>query len=201
MSFATPAPRILVENITTVWVRDFAAIVGAVGFIAVMAQIAIPLPFTPVPLTGQTLAVLLSTAALGAWRGIAATSLYLVAALAGAPVLAPQADGSHITGINVFGMASLGYVLGFIVAAMIVGRMAERGFTRTPALTALTMFAGSVAIYAVGVPGLQVVTGADWSTAIAWGLTPFLIGDALKIVIAAGLFPAAWAGINRFLAK
>ena len=201
MSYATPAPRILVENITSAWVRDFVAVIGAVGFIAVMAQIAIPLPFTPVPLTGQTLAVLLSTAALGAWRGIAATSIYLVAALAGAPVLAPQADGSHITGINVFGMASFGYVLGFIVAAVVVGRMAERGFTRTPAMTALTMFVGSLAIYAVGLPVLQAATGADWSTAIAWGLTPFLIGDALKILIAAGLFPAAWAGINRFLVK
>jgi biotin transport system substrate-specific component len=179
-------------------VRDFVVVLGAVGFIGAMAQISIPLPFTPVPLTGQTFAVLLSVAAIGAWRGIASTALYLAAAVAGAPVLAPQADGSHVTGLSVFGLSSIGYILGFIVAAMVVGRLAERGFTRTPLRTAFAMVGGNLAIYAIGVPVLQASTGADWSTAFAWGLTPFLIGDALKIVIAAGLLPATWAGINRF---
>lgn len=200
MSIATPAPRVLVENITSVWVRDFVVVLGAVGFIGAMAQISIPLPFTPVPLTGQTFAVLLSVAAIGAWRGVAATILYVAAAVAGAPVLAPQTDGSHVTGLGVFGLASIGYILGFVVAAMVVGRLAEHGFTRTPLRTAVAMIAGNLAIYAVGVPLLQASTGASWSTAIAWGLTPFLIGDALKIVLAAGLLPATWAGIKRFTA-
>lgn len=198
MSSAIAQPRVLVDTISTAWVRNAAMIVAATAFIAASAQVAIPLPFTPVPLTGQTFAVLVACAALGVWRSVLSTGLYLVAAFAGLPVLAPQADGSHITGTAVASMASLGYVLGFIVAAIVVGRLAEAGFTRTPMRTAVAMVAGNLTIYAVGVPVLQAVTGADFATAVAWGLTPFLIGDLIKVVLAAGLLPSVWALVQRF---
>lgn len=198
MSTAFVQPRVLVEHISAAWVRNTVMIVAATAFIAGSAQVSIPLPFTPVPLTGQTFAVLVSCAALGVWRSVLATALYLLAAMAGMPVLAPQADGSHVTGTAVASMASFGYVLGFIVAAVVVGKLAEAGFTRTPLRTAAAMIAGNLAIYAIGVPVLRVVTGSDWPTAFAWGLTPFLIGDLIKVVLAAGLLPSVWSLVQRF---
>jgi len=192
MSTISVAPRVLVETVRLAWVRDIALVLASVGFIAGMAQVAIPLPFSPVPLTGQTFAVLLSVASLGAWRGLTATSIYFGLALVGLPVLAPTADGSHVTGVAVFGMASLGYVLGFIVAGVLVGRLAEAGFTQTPAKAAVAMLAGNVAIYFVGLVVLKANTGADWITTLQLGLFPFLIGDAIKMILAAGLLPAAW---------
>ncbi len=196
MSVAYGSPRVLVETIRTAWVRDIALVAASIAFIAGAAQVSIPLPFSPVPLTGQTFAVLLSCAALGTWRSVIATSSYALLAVAGLPVLAPKEDGSHVTGLAVFSMASLGYVLGFIVAAFVVGRVAERGWTKTPARAALVMVFGNLAIYAVGVPVLAAVTGADAATALEWGLYPFLIGDAIKIALAAGLLPSAWAAIS-----
>jgi biotin transport system substrate-specific component len=196
MSVAYGSPRVLVETIRTAWVRDIALVAASVAFIAGAAQVSIPLPFSPVPLTGQTFAVLLSCAALGTWRSVIATSSYALLAVAGLPVLAPKEDGSHVTGLAVFSMASLGYVLGFIVAAFVVGRVAERGWTKTPARAALVMVFGNLSIYAVGVPVLAAVTGADAATALEWGLYPFLIGDAIKIALAAGLLPSAWAAIS-----
>jgi biotin transport system substrate-specific component len=197
MSYAATSPRVLGDTFRISQVHDIVLVASATLFIAVMAQVSIPLPFTPVPLTGQTLAVLLSAAALGAWRAVASTSLYLALALVGLPVLAPKADGSHVTGTAVFSMASLGYVLGFIVAGAIVGNLAERGFSKTPARTALAMVLGNLVIYSIGLPVLQSVTGADFATAMSWGVTPFLAGDLLKVVIAAGLLPAAWRIANR----
>ena len=197
MSFAATAPRVLGDTFRVSKVHDITLIATATLFIAVMAQVSIPLPFTPVPLTGQTLAVLLTGASLGAWRAVASTSLYLALALTGLPVLAPQADGSHITGTAVLNMPSLGYVVGFIVAGAIVGKLAERGFSKTPVRTALAMIIGNLAIYSIGLPVLQAVTGADFATALSWGVTPFIIGDILKVVIAAGLLPAAWRIANR----
>ena len=159
-------------------------------------SVSITLPFSPVPITGQTFAVLLSGAALGTWRSAVSGTAYLVLAVLGLPVLAPQADGSHLTGISVLGMASTGYLLGFIVGGMLVGKLAELGFSRRPLQAATSMVVGNVVIYSMGIPVLQAITGVDWATALQWGLYPFLIGDAIKIVLAAGLLPAAWAGIK-----
>jgi biotin transport system substrate-specific component len=192
MSAISVTPRVLVETVRIAWVRDVALVLASVGFIAGMAQISIPLPFSPVPLTGQTFAVLLSVASLGAWRGLTSTSIYFGLAVAGLPVLAPTVEGGHVTGVAVFSMASLGYVLGFIVAAVVVGRLAEAGFTHTSLKTFAAMFAGNVAIYVVGLIVLKANTGADWLTTFQWGLFPFLIGDAIKMILAAGLLPATW---------
>jgi len=190
------APRVLAAPLRGTWVRDAALVSGAALFIAASAQVSIPLPFTPVPLTGQTLAVLLTGAALGSSLGLASTALYFALALVGAPVLAPAADGSHTAGSAVLSTPLLGYIVGFMAASFIVGRLAERGFTRTPLRTAVAMVAGNAAIYALGVAWLQHALGTGWSSAIALGMTPFLIGDAIKVAIAAGLLPTAWKFIR-----
>ncbi|MHB0928910.1 MAG: biotin transporter BioY [Candidatus Nanopelagicales bacterium] len=176
-------------------VRDAVLVVAGALFIALSAQVAIPLPFTPVPLTGQTLAVLLTGAALGSSLGLATTGLYLALALIGFPVLAATSTGSHLTGAAVLSSPTLGYVLGFMLSAVVVGALANRGLSRTPMGMALAMIAGNLAIYALGLLWLHHAISVSWSQTVALGLTPFLIGDAIKIIIAAGLLPSAW----RFL--
>lgn len=191
MSTLTSTP-VLTTGLRGSRVRDLALVLGGTGFIALSAQVAIPLPFSPVPVTGQTFAVLLTGATLGVGLGAASTVLYFAAALAGLPVLAPTETGTHLTGAAVLSMPTLGYVLGFIAASTLVGRLAERGFTRTPVRTAAAMVLGNLAIYGFGLLWLQHALSASWSDTVAWGLTPFLIGDALKVLLAAGLLPAAW---------
>ena len=104
-----------------------------------------------------------------------------------------DASQSQFAGL---GMASTGYLLGFIVGGMLVGKLAELGCSRRPLQTAGSMVVGNLVIYSMGIPVLQAITGVDWATALQWGLYPFLIGDAIKIVLAAGLLPAAWAGMK-----
>ena len=169
--------------------RQAILVVGAAAFVGLAAQVAIPLPFTPVPLTLQTFAVLLTGAALGSVRGVLAMTLYAVAGMAGVPWFAEGSSG--------FSAPSFGYILGFILAAFIVGRIAEHGATRSVARTAGLMVVGNLVIYAVGVTWLKVAIDVDWATAIALGLTPFLIGDAIKIAAAAGLLPLTWKGLRK----
>ena len=189
MALATPAPRVLADVVTQTWVRNVALVVGGAAFVGISAQIAIPLPFTPVPLTLQTFAVLLTAAALGSMRGVAAMALYAVAGAAGLPWFAEASSG--------YSAPSFGYIVGFIAAAFVVGRIAEHGATRSVVRTAGLMIVGSVIIYAVGLVWLKNSLDASWSDAIAWGLTPFLIGDAIKIAAAAGLLPATWKGLKK----
>lgn len=184
--------RVLSAGLRGTWLRDLALVAGGTLFIAASAQVSIPLPFSPVPVTGQTFAVLLTGAVLGSNLGFASTALYLAAALGGLPVLAPTEDGLHLTGTAVLSMPTLGYVAGFIVASYVVGTLSERGFSRTPARTVIAMIAGNAIIYALGLLWLQHALAATWSDTIAWGLTPFLVGDVVKIALAAGLLPAAW---------
>ncbi len=189
MALATPAPRVLADVVTQTWVRNVALVVGGAAFVGISAQIAIPLPFTPVPLTLQTFAVLLTAAALGSMRGVAAMALYAVAGAAGLPWFAEASSG--------YSAPSFGYIVGFIAAAFVVGRIAEHGATRSVVRTAGLMIVGNVIIYAVGLVWLKNSLDASWSDAIAWGLTPFLIGDAIKIAAAAGLLPATWKGLKK----
>lgn len=185
--------RVLTASLRGSWVRDLALVLTGTAFIAVSAQVSVPLPFSPVPLTGQTLAVLLTGAALGSTLGLASTALYLAAALAGLPVLAPTETGAHLTGAAVLSMPTLGYVVGFMAASAVVGTLAARGYTRTPPRTIAAMMLGNVVIYGLGLLWLQHALSTSWSNAVAWGMTPFLIGDAIKIALAAGLLPAAWS--------
>jgi biotin transport system substrate-specific component len=195
MATAT-STRVLTTSLRGSWVRDLALVVAGAAFIAVSAQVSIPLPFSPVPVTGQTFAVLLTGAALGASLGVAATGLYLAAALAGLPVLAPTETGGHLTGSAVLTMPTLGYVVGFMAASAAVGTLAARGLTRSPLGTVAAMLVGNVVIYGLGLIWLRHALSASWSDAIAWGLTPFLVGDAVKIALAVGVLPAAWSFVR-----
>jgi biotin transport system substrate-specific component len=169
--------------------RQAILVLGGAAFVGLAAQVAIPLPFTPVPLTLQTFAVLLAGAALGSLRGVLAMSLYAVAGIAGVPWFAEGSSG--------FAMPSFGYILGFIVAAGIVGRIAEHGATLTVWRTAGLMVLGNLVIYAVGVTWLKYAIDVTWATALQLGVVPFLIGDVVKIALAAGLLPLTWVGLRK----
>jgi biotin transport system substrate-specific component len=164
--------------------RDVALVLGGAGLIGVAAQIAIPLPFTPVPITLQTLAVLLAGAALGPLRGLATTALYLVAGGVGVPWFTDAGSG--------WGGASFGYVVGFLLASTLVGWLARRRTDRDILPGFGAMIVANMSIYLVGVPWLMATAHLSLGRAVALGLTPFLVGDAIKTAIAAGLLPAAW---------
>lgn len=162
----------------------FLAVIG-VGFIALTAQIRIPVPGSPVPITGSTLGVLLVAAAYGSRMGSATVGAYLAAGVAGAPIF--QAGGSGMAAIN---GATGGYLVGFLAAAWIVGELAENRWDRVPWMAVLAMIIGNIVIYACGVTHLSGIVG--WDRVWALGVAPFLIGDAIKIALAAGVLPAAW---------
>ena len=179
--------------------------VGGSLLIAGLAQISFPLPFTPVPITGQTLGVLLVGAAYGPGLGAATLGLYLLWGLVGLPVFAPQADGSHLTGTGVLEISSAtgGYLWGFVLAAGLVGWLSRRGWDKTIRSSIGAMLLGSIVIYVVGVPwlyhALPTIIGrpVTLETALSFGLYPFIIGDTLKLLAAAGLLPIAWHVLRR----
>jgi biotin transport system substrate-specific component len=179
-----PRGHVLADLVPGGLLRDLALVAGSAAFVGLSAQVAIPLPFTPVPLSLQTFAVLLSAAALGPARAATGMLLYLGAGMAGVPWFSQQTSG--------WGFPSFGYVIGFVLAAVLVGVLARRGADRSIRGTAGTMIAGNLVIYAVGVPYLAVAIGVDLVQAIGLGVLPFLAGDLLKIVLAAGLLPGAW---------
>ncbi|MDA8365710.1 MAG: biotin transporter BioY [Actinomycetota bacterium] len=177
-------PVVLADLVPGTLVRDVSLVVGAACFVGVLAQISIHLPFTPVPITGQTLGVLLAGTALGWKRGLASMGLYAVAGLVGVPWFAGHASG--------YVGASFGYILGFVLCAGLCGWLAERKADRSLLKSVPAMVAGEVVMYAVGVTWLAVDLHLGAGKAISEGLTPFLAGDAIKAAIAAGLLPAAW---------
>lgn len=182
-------PRVLADLLPGAVARDAVLVLAAAGLTGLAAQVSIPLPGTPVPVTGQTFAVLLTGAALGWRREIAAMVLYLLAGMVGMPWFAGGASG--------IGAPSLGYVLGFVLAGAVVGALAGRGGDRSPGRTVLTMVLGTVLIYAVGVPYLMADLHLSLSAAWAAGVRPFLLGDGLKVLLAAGLLPGAWGLVRR----
>ncbi|QKW27537.1 biotin transporter BioY [Streptomyces seoulensis] len=176
--------QVLADLLPASRVRDVALVLGGAALTGIAAQIAVPVPGSPVPVTGQTFAALLVGTSLGAGRGLIALALYAVAGVAGVPWFAEGGSGA--------GAPSFGYVLGMLLAATVVGALARRGADRGVWRTAATMVLGEAIIYAVGVPYLALSTGMSASAAIAAGLTPFLIGDALKAALAMSALPAAW---------
>lgn len=182
----TARPGVLSDLLPGTRVRDAALVAGAALLTGVAAQISFPVPGTPVPVTLQTFAVLLAGAALGLPRAFLGMALYLALGQLGLPWFSPEG-----------GNATLGYVVGFVLAASVVGALAERGGDRTPLRTVATMTLGTLLIYAVGLPWLMLATGMDLPAAIAAGVVPFLLGDALKVLLAAGLLPAAWRMAGR----
>jgi biotin transport system substrate-specific component len=168
--------------ISRLWKEGALALAG-VALLALSARVIIPLPFTPVPVTGQTFAVLLIAAAYGARRGLATIALYILAGIAGLPVFAA-----------IPGAASYGYIAGFALAALVVGWLAERGWDRTLLRSILAMLAGEAVIYLCGLVWLARFVG--WGDVIALGLAPFIVGDALKLLAAALLLPVAWRVVS-----
>jgi len=173
-------------------VRDVALVVAGALLIYLTARVAIPVPGSPVPITGQTFGVLLVGGALGFRRGLLAVSLYVLLGVIGLPFFAEGRGG-----LSVIWGASGGYLIGFIVAGALVGRLAELGWDRHIGGALGAMLVGSVVIYAIGLPWLQYVTGWTVDKTIEGGLTPFLLGDAIKLVLAAVLFPVAWWVVGR----
>jgi len=168
------------------WLRDVTLIVLGSLLVAALAQVRIPLPFTPVPLTGQTFAVLIVGAALGSKRGAASMALYIALGALGLPVFAGGASGvTYLSG------PTLGYLVGFGAAAAVIGLLAERGLERSVRTSIFPFLLGTVIIYACGVAWLSIILGG-FGQAITAGLLPFLIGDAIKLVAAALVLPAAW---------
>lgn len=171
-------------------VRDVLLVVLGSLFVALFAQISIPLPFTPVPLTGQTFAVLLVGAALGSKRGAASLGLYFAEGALGLPFFA--GGGSGLINPNGAIIASLGYLIGFIIAAYVIGLLAERGMDRSLRTSLVPFLIGSIIIYVCGVAWLMVGIKLSFQAAIMNGVIPFLIGDAIKLVLAGLTLPTAW---------
>jgi biotin transport system substrate-specific component len=175
---------VLADLLPGALVRDGLLVVGAAAFVGLLAQISVHLSFTPVPITGQTLGVLLAGTALGWRRAGAALALYAIAGVAGVPWFAGQSSG--------YASASFGYIVGFFAAAVLCGYLAERGADRRIIGSIPAMLAGEVVIYAFGLTWLALDLHLGAASTISEGLTPFLAGDAVKAAIAAGLLPAAW---------
>jgi biotin transport system substrate-specific component len=163
--------------------------------------LSVHLPANPyVPITLQTFGVLLSGAALGFRRAIATTGLYLALGLVGLPVFAARADGHFAIGTENWSVVSGvtgGYLVGFILASAIVGRLAELGWDRRIGGAVAAMLIGSVVIYVVGLPWLAVAAHLSPGDTLLYGLYPFIPGDLVKLLAAAGLLPAAWWVVRR----
>jgi biotin transport system substrate-specific component len=171
---------------TASWLRDAILIVLGTLLVAALAQVKFPLPFTPVPLTGQTFAVLLIGAALGSARAAVSMMLYIALGALGLPVFAGGAAGvAYLSG------ATLGYLAGFVLAAYVIGLLSERGLERSWRTSILPFLIGTIIIYACGVSWLTIVLGS-LSKAVTAGVLPFLVGDVIKLVAAAIVMPAAW---------
>jgi biotin transport system substrate-specific component len=184
---AAPQPRVLADLFSRTRARDAALVVAAALLTALCAQISIPIPGDPVPITGQTFAVLLTGAALGANRGALGQLLYLGLGLIGLPF---YADGD--SGWTVISGATGGYLIAFPIAAYVVGRFAELRMDRNPLKALIPFTLGSLIIFAIGVPWLAVAADISLARAIELGFVPFIPGGIVKALLAAGLLPTAW---------
>lgn len=164
-------------------------VVAGSALLALSAQFAFRIPISPVPVTGQTLVVLMIGMAYGSRLGAATVLAYLVEGGMGLPVFA-----NGTAGWPVIAGPTGGYLVGFVAAAFVLGKLAERGLGRGPVSTALAMAIGTIIIYAAGVSWLGQFIGFD--KALAGGMLPFLYGDALKLIVAAGLMPFAWRAVH-----
>jgi biotin transport system substrate-specific component len=188
-----PHPRalVLVDALPVGRIRDALLIAGGAGLTTIGAQISIHVPPSPVPVTGQTLGVVLAGAALGARRGAASQLLYLLLGLV-LPVYADGASGGHV----VWG-ASGGYLVGFVLAAAIVGALSERGADRRPALAFAAFCLGQLVIFGIGVPWLAIASDLPAGTAIHYGFTVFIVGGLVKAALGAITMPTAWRLVQR----
>ena len=192
MEVADTHRRVMID---AVWLkagagREVVLILGGSLLIALSAQLQFVLPFSPVPITGQTFAVLLLGALYGSRRGPATVVTYLALGVIGLPVFAGGGFG-----LARFIGPTAGYLVGFVAAAFVVGLLSERGWDRKPWTTAASMIIGNLIIYAAGILWLSKFVG--WQAVLSTGFLPFLAGDAFKIALATILLPAGWKYIGR----
>ena len=167
-------------------------VTGGVIFLSALAQVAFPIPGSPVPFTGQTLGVLLLATSYGATLGATTFAVYLLAGIAGAPIFA---NGSY--GIEkVFG-ATGGYLVGMLIASFVLGKLAERRLDQKFITSLPAMLLGNVIIFTFGLIWLHQYTGQDWAWTFNAGLTPFVLGEILKIAIAGTSFPILWRFVQK----
>ncbi|MGY1673841.1 biotin transporter BioY [Geodermatophilus sp. SYSU D00710] len=185
-------PLVLADLVPAVRARNVVLVALGVLFTALLAQVSVPVPGSPVPVTGQTLAVVLTAASLGPVRGVAVQVVYILSALVGLPFYSEASGGWDV----VVG-ATGGYVFGFIPAAYLIGLAARHGADRR-FLTSVPLFvAGQAVVFAVGVPWLAFATGMSASQALEAGFYPFIIGGLIKAAIASVVLGGAWRVARR----
>jgi len=189
-SYVSPTPRLyLADAIPGTLLRDIVLVLSGTMVITVSAFVTIPLPFTPVPIALSTFAVMATGAALGSLRGSLSALLYLLIGVAGAPVFSGGQSGILFP--------TFGYVIGFVISAIVVGQLARIRADRRVG-TALGLGAlGTLVLYGCGVPWLAVALGVDLGQAVLLGVVPFLLGDALKVVVLSGLLSTLWRIVGR----
>lgn len=176
------------------WVTDVALVVAGSALMALLAQLEVKLPFTPVPVTGQTLGVLLVGGALGSVLAGAALLLYLAWGAIGLPVYAGGESGIEYLG---FGTPSAGYLWGMVIAAVLIGWLAEKRWDRGVGSAIGAFLLGEIVIFTIGVGWLANSIGVPVEKALELGLYPFVVGDILKVLLAAGAFPLLWRLLKR----
>lgn len=186
---------LLERVIASTWARTVVLVLAGAMITAVASQVRFPLPFTPVPITLGTFGVLVATAALGPWRGAASQGVYVAFGVAGLPYFAGGPAGG--SGLEVVTGTSGGYFAGFVVAGVVVGALARRGWDRGPVGAAAVLGLGSAIILGLGAAWLGVVADLSATRAFVDGALPFLLGDALKTVGAAAVLPLAWWAIGE----
>ncbi|WP_223644205.1 biotin transporter BioY [Corallococcus sp. EGB] len=184
-------PRVLSDHFARTRAQEGALVLGAALFTALLAQVAVSVPGSPVPITGQTLAVVLTAAALGPGRGLAAQAAYLLLGAVGLPFFAKGASGWGAL-IGPTG----GFLVGFLPAAVLVGLAARHGYDRRWWTAGPLFLAGQLLILAIGVSWLKVKTGLDFATSIQKGFVPFIPGGLLKAAIAGLLMPFGWTRVR-----
>jgi biotin transport system substrate-specific component len=171
---------------------------GGVGFISLMAQVAIPVPGSPVPVTGQTLAVLLIGTTYGARLGLMTFATYLLAGVAGAPIFAPSGTSAN-HGLDRLLGATGGYLFGMLLASFLLGYLADRKADQKFKTSFPALLLGDAVIFFFGLTWLHYSLELSWSATFAAGLTPFIFGEMLKIAITATSLPLVWRRISRSL--
>jgi len=173
-------------------VSKFGFVIGGVFFLALMAQISFPIPGSPVPVTGQTLGALLLGTAYGSALGFSTLFFYILAGIAGAPVFVSHTSGfEHLTG------ATGGYLVGMLISSAVTGFLAGRKWDQKIATVIPTMLIGTIIIFAFGLFWLHQSTGQTWSWTISKGLSPFIIGEIIKIAIASTALPTLWKFVRK----
>ncbi len=182
----------LLDSVSSGSIATIISVVTYASLIGISAQFSFHLNFTPVPITLQTFAVLFGGAALGSKRAVSGTLLYMIVGLIGLPWFAGATGG-----ISVASSPSMGYIVGFVFASYVVGLLAERGWDRNVAKTLLLVIVGNAVIYLFGASWLALSLGVTAAKAYQLGVSPFLIGDALKAVLATVALPVAWLGLSK----